>query len=369
MRKPRIGITIGDPYGIGPEIVVKSLTQREIYAHCVPYIIGHHDVIVDALRLVGFDMADVEVNAIDDLGPDPVPVDPEPAVLDDDIGDPSAPRRLWVVQPNQPFTGQVGRYGQVSQSAGAASVAAIERAVELALAGKIDAIVTAPIHKEAINLAGYAYSGHTEILADLTGVKSAVMMLVCGPMRVAHVTTHVALREVPNRITQQRIVRVITLFHEALQDLGITDPRIAVAGLNPHSGEGGLFGDEEERVIIPAIATAQNRGIDVSGPVPGDTVFVALRAGRYDGVVAMYHDQGHIPVKLMGFSVDPVTKDTTTVRGVNVTLGLPVIRTSVDHGTAFDIAGRGVANAESMVDALMLASDMATRRIRRLQNS
>ncbi|HSU04969.1 MAG TPA: 4-hydroxythreonine-4-phosphate dehydrogenase PdxA, partial [Acetobacteraceae bacterium] len=217
---------------------------------------------------------------------------------------------------------------------------------------RIDAIVTAPLNKEALNLAGHHFAGHTDMLAALTGAKSSVMLLAHGDMRVGHVTTHVALADVPKLITPERLRRTIDLTYAAVRDLGVAAPRLAVAALNPHAGEGGLFGRQDDEVTAPVVAACRSEGLDVVGPVPGDTVFVKLRARQFDAVVAMYHDQGHIPVKLLGFDVDPATGAWRSLSGVNITLGLPVIRTSVDHGTAFDIAGRGVASEESLIEAV-----------------
>jgi 4-hydroxythreonine-4-phosphate dehydrogenase len=239
---------------------------------------------------------------------------------------------------------------------------AIEKGVRLAQSGRVGAIVTAPLNKEALNKAGFHYAGHTEMLAELTGVKGSVMLLAHGNMRVSHVTTHCALEEVPKRATPQRIRLVLDLTQKALRDLGIERPRIAVAALNPHAGEGGLFGMQDIEVTAPTIAQAVADGMDVTGPVPGDTVFVKLRAGQFDAVVAMYHDQGHIPVKLLGFHVDPATGKWDALSGVNVTLGLPVIRTSVDHGTAFDIAGKGIASERSLIEAIEYAEALAARK-------
>jgi 4-phospho-D-threonate 3-dehydrogenase / 4-phospho-D-erythronate 3-dehydrogenase len=224
--------------------------------------------------------------------------------------------------------------------------------------GKARAIVTAPLNKEALNLAGHHYAGHTELLADLTGARDSAMLLAHGDFRVSHVTTHVALEDVPKRVTRQRIRRVLELTREALSQLGIARPRIAVAALNPHAGEGGIFGRHDIDVTAPLVADLASAGWDVEGPVPGDTVFVKMRGGRYDAVVAMYHDQGHIPVKLLGFTVDPETGAWTALSGVNVTLGLPIIRTSVDHGTAFDIAGTGRADEGSLIEAIEMAIAM-----------
>jgi 4-hydroxythreonine-4-phosphate dehydrogenase len=231
--------------------------------------------------------------------------------------------------------------------------------VRLALSGRAGAIVTAPLNKEALNQAGYHYPGHTEMLAELTGVRGSCMMLAHGNMRVSHVTTHIALEDVPKRVTPERLRRVLELTDAALRQLALPRRRIAVAALNPHAGEGGLFGRHDIDVAAPAIAAATQAGKDVVGPVPGDTVFVKLRAGQYDAVVANYHDQGHIPVKLLGFQVDPATGAWHDLSGVNITLGLPIVRTSVDHGTAFDIAGKGLANESSLVEAIEYAERLA----------
>jgi 4-hydroxythreonine-4-phosphate dehydrogenase len=252
--------------------------------------------------------------------------------------------------------------GRISPEAGRFSYLAVEKAVALAQAGTIDAIVTAPLNKEALNLAGYHYAGHTDMLADLTGVPSSTMLLAHGDMRVTHVTTHVALEDVPKLLTAERLRRTIDITHQAMLDLGIASPRIAVAALNPHAGEGGLFGRQDIEVSAPVIAAYRARGFDIDGPVPGDTVFVKLRARQYDAVVAMYHDQGHIPVKLLGFNIDPDTGAWKALSGINVTLGLPIIRTSVDHGTAFDIAGKGIANADSLLEAIDYALRLAAVR-------
>jgi 4-hydroxythreonine-4-phosphate dehydrogenase len=252
-------------------------------------------------------------------------------------------------------------FGQIAPEAGRFAYLAVAKAVELTRAGAVDAIVTAPLNKEALNLAGYHYAGHTDMLAALTNTRGSVMLLAHGDMRVGHVTTHVALADVPRLLTPERLRRTIDLTHAAVRDLGIAKPRLAVAALNPHAGEGGLFGRQDVEITAPVVEGCRADGLDVSGPVPGDTVFVKLRARQFDAVVAMYHDQGHIPVKLLGFDVDPVTGVWRALSGVNITLGLPVIRTSVDHGTAFDIAGKGIANEESMIEAIDYAERLATR--------
>ena len=229
-------------------------------------------------------------------------------------------------------------------------------------AGDADAVVTPPLAKEALHLAGQPYPGHTELLADLTGGKSPVMMLAHENFRVSHLTTHIPLEQVPARLTAERLRRVIDLTAEALRKLGLAEPRIAVAALNPHAGEGGILGRQDLDVTAPVVAEYQAQGRSVDGPVPGDTVFVKMRAGQYDAVVAMYHDQGHIPVKLLGFAVDPKTGKWEALSGVNITLGLSIIRTSVDHGTAFDIAGKGVASERSLIEAVDYAVELARSR-------
>lgn len=332
---PHLAITMGDPAGIGPEIIVRAvrvLKDRLTSGALKLLILGD----VPALR-----------RAESLLGASPVP----------EVKDGEAWPALACLQPGDPqgeiVTGQIGAPG------GRMAYLAIEKAVQLALSGRIHGLVTAPLNKEALNLAGYHYAGHTELLAELTGVKSSVMMLAHGNMNVSHVTTHVALEDVPKRLTPERLRRVIDLTHAAMKRLGKPSPKIAVAALNPHAGEGGLFGRQDIDISAPTIAKAVADGLDIVGPVPGDTVFVKLRAGQYDAVVAMYHDQGHIPVKLLGFNVNPETGTWDALSGVNITLGLPIIRTSVDHGTAFDIAGKGIASETSLIEAIEYAERLA----------
>jgi 4-hydroxythreonine-4-phosphate dehydrogenase len=285
--KPRIAITEGDPAGIGPEIARKAAKDARVLAVCEPVLYG------------------------------------APA------GTAFAP-------------------GVLSADAGKAAHDAIVRATVDAQSGAVVAIATAPINKEALRLAGFPWNGHTDLLAHLTGAKQVAMMFFSDELRVVLATIHVPLSEVPALLTQQLVEDTITLTARELPKFDKVPPRIAVAGLNPHAGEHGLFGREEEVAIAPAIACCRAKGIDVSGPFPGDTVFVRARRGEFDVVIACYHDQGLIPVKLVAFG-----------RAVNVTLGLPIVRTSVDHGTAFDIAGTGVADAESMIAAVLLAARMA----------
>jgi 4-hydroxythreonine-4-phosphate dehydrogenase len=239
--------------------------------------------------------------------------------------------------------------GRVDPRAGRAAYLAIEKGTLLTIAGETDAIVTAPLNKDALNQAGYHFPGHTQILAHLCGASDAVMMLAADALRIVHISTHVSLREACDRVTKERVLEVMQLGAEAAKRMGVDDPRIVVPGLNPHSGEGGLFGDEEEKHIIPAIEAAKEMGMNVRGPLPPDTAFLRAYRGEFDLVVAMYHDQGHIPIKMVGFE-----------KGVNVTLGLPIIRTSVDHGTVFGKAGKGTADPTSMIEAIKLGAVMCS---------
>lgn len=336
---PRIAITMGDPAGIGPEIVAKAAMRL------------NGRIAEGALSLIVFGAAQSLAEAVDRLeipapfatvAADSAPASwPACALLDVGV---AAPAKV---------------VGQLSAAAGEIAYQAIVLAVRAALAGQVDAIATAPINKEALNLAGHHYSGHTELLADLTGSPGSVMMLAHGNMRVSHISTHVALKDVPRHLTAPRLRRVVSLTEDALRRLGIDAPRIGVAALNPHMGEGGLFGREDIEITSPALARLRAEGHDVAGPISGDTIFVRMRGGEFDAVVAMYHDQGHIPVKLLGFSVDPTSGQWQSLSGVNVTLGLPIIRTSVDHGTGFDIAGKGLASEQSLLEAIDFALMLA----------
>ncbi len=338
---PRLGITMGDPAGIGPEVTVRALADPAVRRAARPIVIGDARVIAAAASLVGVALAVRALAAPDAAAGAPDAIE----VLDLANADPAA------------FAP-----GRVSALCGRAAYAYIERAVALATAKEIDGIVTGPISKEALAAAGLRHSGHTEILAELTGTRAYAMLLMGRELRVIHVTTHVALRRVPELVTRERVLRTIRLGHQAMRRLGIAAPRLAVCGLNPHAGEAGLFGDEEQVAIGPAIADARAESIDASGPWPADTVMSRARGGEFDCVVAMYHDQGHTPVKTLGFRYDESRKAWTGMSGVNVTVGLPVLRVSVDHGTAFDRAGRGTANPESMIEAILVAAEMAGRR-------
>jgi 4-hydroxythreonine-4-phosphate dehydrogenase len=328
MQRPLLAITLGDPAGIGPEIIVKALQQPQVYEQCRPLVIGDRRMLAQAAVWVGASTLGIEAVQ------EPAQGAYTPGVitlLDLANADPA------VIAP-----------GQISAAAGQAAVEYVFRACDLAMAGAVDAIVTAPLNKEAMNLAGHHYAGHTELLAERTGAERVSMLLTGPKLRVVHVSTHVSLAEAIRRVTRQRVEEVIELAYTSCQALGIRDPRIAVAGLNPHASEGGLFGDQEAREIIPAVANARVRGRNVSDPLPPDTVFLRAVQGEFDIVVAMYHDQGHIPMKLLAFD-----------SGVNVSIGLPIIRTSVDHGTAFDIAGTGKAREDSMLAAIDVAVQMA----------
>ena len=337
MTPRHLAITMGDPAGIGPEIIVKSAERL------LPRIKAG-DL---RLLIIGSNVALEQARAAFTPGltiPEVAEADREwPALCAMQAGPEGEPIRT----------------GVLSADGGRFAFQAVECGVRLAMGGRIGGIVTAPLNKEALNKAGYHYPGHTEMLAELTGVKGSCMMLAHGNMRVSHVTTHIALEDVPKRATAERLRRVIDLTHDALTRLGLGRARIAVAALNPHAGEGGLFGRHDIDVAMPVIAEEVAAGRDVVGPVPGDTVFVKLRAGQYDAVIANYHDQGHIPVKLLGFEIDPKTGTWNDLSGVNITLGLPIVRTSVDHGTAFDIAGKGIANPQSLVEAIEYAELLA----------
>lgn len=335
--RPIVGITIGDPNGIGSEITIKALSKEKIYKECKPLIIGDRELIEDMLKILDLDF---NIN-----------------VVTDPLKGKYEFRTLDILDLNIMKKDDL-KWGEVTKMAGEASFRYIEKAINLAKDKKIDAICTGPIHKEAINKAGHNFAGHTEILAHLTDTKKVCMMLTDNNMRVSHVTTHIAMKDVPGRLTIERIYDVVQLTDQALKRMGIKNPKIAVAGYNPHSGESGLFGSEEIERIQPAIDKAKRDGYDVEGPVPPDTVFVRMMGKHYDAVVAMYHDQGHIPMKVIGFDQ---AKDGTmnSMSGVNVTLGLPIIRTSVDHGTAFGKAGKGTASEESMIDAIELAKTMS----------
>ena len=327
--RPRLAITLGDPAGIGPEVVLKALQHGEVFASCRPLVIGDQGVLNRAA-------AWLEIR-------------PRYEIIVDAGGDYRFEEGTVPLLDLANVELADAPVGQVSAGAGRAAAEYVMRACDLALAGQVEAVVTAPLNKEAMHRAGFLYPGHTELLAERTGAERVSMLLVGPKLRVVHVSTHVSLEEAIRRVTPARVLEVIELAYHSCQALGIGAPRIAVAGLNPHASENGLFGVQEEVHIRPAIEKARARGWTVSDPQPPDTVFLRTTRGEFDIVVAMYHDQGHIPMKLLAFD-----------SGVNVSIGLPILRTSVDHGTAFDIAGTGRAREESMLAAIRVAVQMAT---------
>jgi 4-phospho-D-threonate 3-dehydrogenase / 4-phospho-D-erythronate 3-dehydrogenase len=338
--RPIIGISMGDPAGIGPEIIASALAKPEVQRLCRPVVIGDAGVM---RRACAFANVTSDVRALDRVA-DAMFDASTVNVIDLHNVDPAA-----------------APIGKVSANAGNAAFEAVVRMIELASAGDLDATVTAPIHKEALSLAGHKFPGHTEIFAHYTGTQDFTMMLAAGDLRVCHVSTHVSLRQACDAVTRERVLTVIKLGHGACQKLGISHPRIGVAGLNPHASDGGLFGDEERLHIAPAVADARKLGIDATGPEAPDTFFAKAYGGAYDVCVAMYHDQGHIPVKCRGFKYDGPTKRWLSVNGINVSLGLPIVRVSVDHGTAFDQAGHGTASDASLLDALEYAAKLARK--------
>ncbi len=340
-RTPLLGITMGDPAGVGPEITARALARDDVMSACRPLVIGDGSIMAATLEMLHSPLRLHSVQRVGDATFAPGTIE----CLDLANVDAAALPRA-----------------AVSAEAGRAAYAYIERGVRLCQSGEIDGIVTAPVNKEALAAAGVRHSGHTEILAELSGTVDFAMLLMGRELRVIHVTTHVALRRVPDLVTRDRVGRVIGLAQRTMNFLGVVRPRIAVCGLNPHAGEDGLFGDEEQKELVPAIEAARREGLDVYGPLPADTLFSRARGGEFDIVVAMYHDQGHVPVKTLGFNYDQATGTWTGLSGVNVTVGLPFLRVSVDHGTAFDRAWKGIANPESMVEALDVAVRMLAAR-------
>jgi 4-hydroxythreonine-4-phosphate dehydrogenase len=342
-RLPLLGITMGDPAGVGPEITAKALAKPEVASACRPVVIGDRTVMEATLALLRSDQKLHTVST-------PAECRFEAGTIEClDLANADASTLVRA---------------QVNAEAGRAAYGYIERAVRLCQSGEIDGMVTAPVNKEALAAAGVQHSGHTEILAKLSGTKDFAMLLMGRELKVIHVTTHVPLRRVPDLCTQDRVLRVIRLAQQAMNGLGVARPRIAVCGLNPHAGEDGLFGDEEKTQIIPAAEAARREGLDVHGPLPADTLFSRARGGEFDIVVAMYHDQGHVPVKTLGFTYDEARGQWTGLSGVNVTVGLPFLRVSVDHGTAFDRAWKGIANPESMLEAIDVAVRMLAAKTR-----
>jgi len=344
-QKPILGITMGDPSGNGPELSVKALEQEHVYDICRPVVIGDAGTIEKAAR-EAIRRQDIVIHPVSCIGECLF----KPGTID--------------VYDLHNVEIEKLKIGKVDAMSGDAAFTSVKKAIELAMSGEIDATVTNALNKEALNLAGHHYAGHTEIYADLTGTKDYSMMLAEENLRVVHVSTHVSLREACDRVKKDRVLKVIELAHNACKRLGISEPRVAVAGLNPHAGENGLFGREEIEEITPAIEAAKEKGINVDGPFPPDTIFAKAHGGLYDIVVAMYHDQGHIPLKVLGFQYDRETGKWKAVRGVNITLGLPIIRSSVDHGTAFDQAWQGSSSELSLISAIEYGVMLAENRDR-----
>lgn len=355
MKKPIVGITMGDPAGNGPEITIKALAHADLYGRCSPIVVGDAAILEQAARFVGRpDMKIHRCGKVSDALFTPGTVD----VLHMDLIE------------------DVGRFelGKVSIEGGNAAFQCVRKVIQLAQAGEVDATCTNALNKEAMNKALEFYKGersdghihfdgHTEIYAAYTNTQKYTMMLAHHDLRVVHVSTHVSLREACDRVKKARVLEVIEIADQACKDMGIPAPRVAVAGLNPHCGENGLFGTEEIEEINPAIEEAKAKGINVLGPIPPDSLFSEALGGWYDIVVCMYHDQGHIPLKTVGFVYDREAQSWKAVEGVNITLGLPIIRTSVDHGTGFALAGKGTSNELSLVNAIDYAIRMAQGKI------
>jgi 4-hydroxythreonine-4-phosphate dehydrogenase len=322
-ERPIIAVTMGDAAGVGPEVIARAIAFGNVDSICRPLVVGDSGIMREAIALTGSPLALRAVNKVSEAGGGHAAID----ILD-----------LHNIDRGE-FT-----RGKICPSCGAAAMEYISRAVGLALSGEVRALVTAPINKEATRRAGYGELGHLEYIARLTGASEYATMLVSGPLRVVHLTTHYSLREACNFVTRERILARLKLTQCSFRDWGTEHPRIAVAAINPHAGEGGLLGSEEIEEIAPAVQDARDLGIDARGPFPADSVFFRAINGEFDVVLAMYHDQGHIPVKVYGFE-----------KSVSIAMGLPLVRTSVDHGTAFDIAGKGTASHKSLVEAIKTA--------------
>ena len=339
IMRSKLAITMGDAAGVGAEITVKALAKPAIYEKAIPVVYGDLAPMDNAIRSTNHPELQIRrISSIEEAVGSFGTID----LIDLGLlkqGD-------WRYQVNMPASGN-------------AAFEYVTRAIRDAMAQKCMGVVTGPISKEAIHMAGHNYSGHTEIFADYTHTSNYAMLLSCDKLKVIHVTTHVSLEKACTLITAERVLNVIRLAQKGMKLLGYEQPRIAIAGLNPHCSENGLFGHQEQDAIIPAIQAAQAEQYNVTGPVPPDTVFCKALGGQYDIVVAMYHDQGHIPIKLVGFRLDAGTNTYSSMSGINCTIGLPIIRTSVDHGTAYDIAGKGIANEQSMVEAIEAAVTMA----------
>ncbi|HWB94269.1 MAG TPA: 4-hydroxythreonine-4-phosphate dehydrogenase PdxA [Puia sp.] len=335
---PIIGITMGDPASIGPEIAIKALQTDAVTSICRPILVGDAGLLRFTAEHLGWK---VTIHAIDNV---------QQALF-----------RRGTIEVLDMKTVDMKKFawGEISAMSGHASFEAVRKVIELAMAGEIAATVTGPINKKSINDAGHHFAGHTEIYAHYTGTSKYGMLLVEDNLKVIHVSTHVSLRQACDLVKKDRILAVISLLQDGLVRLGEKNLKIGVAGLNPHAGDSGLFGTEDDQEILPAVLEARKQGYDVEGPVPPDTLFAKAAMGAYGGVVAMYHDQGHIPFKLAGFKWNAEKQRMDSVKGVNITMGLPIIRTSVDHGTAFEIAGKGIASPDAMILAIEAAVQLS----------
>ena len=344
---PIVGITMGDPAGNGPEITIKALCDKSLYERCKPIVIGDAKMLEQAKKFVNH--PEINIHPVSNV---------KDALFTYGTID---VYHLDLITNVDEF-----KIGVVSEEGGNAAFESVKKVIELAMNHEVDATVTNALNKEAMNLAlekkGMHFDGHTEIYATYTNTKKYTMMLAHHDFRVVHISTHVSLREACDRVKKDRVLECIELANKACKDLGIENPKVAVAGLNPHAGENGLFGREEIDEIIPAVKEAKEKGINAMGPLPADSVFSQMLGGWYDIVVCMYHDQGHIPTKTIGFVYDREKQEWKAVEGVNITLGLPIIRTSVDHGTGFALAGKGTSNELSLVNAIDYALRMATKK-------
>ena len=341
IMKPIIAITMGDPAGIGPEIIIKALSLKETYEKCRPLVTGDANIMQWAVDNMQSELKIHRISSVKEARFELGTIDVYDLACID----------MSTFQP-----------GVLQNQCGHAAFISVTTAIQLAMDNEVDATVTAPLNKEALHNAGHNFDGHTEIYAHYTNTKKYAMLLADEHLRVIHVSTHVPLRVACDRVKKDRIIEVTELITDACKQFGIENPRIGIAGLNPHASDGGLFGWEEEKEITPAVKELQERGLNVDGPVPPDSLFAKARCGKYDGCVAMYHDQGHIPFKVVGFQWDKETGKMEAAKGVNITLGLPIIRVSVDHGTAFDVAGKGIASPDAMLLSIDYATKMAINR-------
>ena len=341
IMKPIIAITMGDPAGIGPEIIIKALSLKETYEKCRPLVTGDANIMQWAVDNMQSELKIHRISSVKEARFELGTIDVYDLACID----------MNTFQP-----------GVLQNQCGHVAFISVTTAIQLAMDNEVDATVTAPLNKEALHNAGHNFDGHTEIYAHYTNTRKYAMLLADEHLRVIHVSTHVPLRVACDRVKKDRIIEVTELITDACKQFGIENPRIGIAGLNPHASDGGLFGWEEEKEITPAVKELQERGFNVDGPVPPDSLFAKARCGKYDGCVAMYHDQGHIPFKVVGFQWDKETGKMEAAKGVNITLGLPIIRVSVDHGTAFDVAGKGIASPDAMLLSIDYATKMAINR-------